>query len=220
MENIDPIYEIKTRAIDPWERLNLALTEQRALEASKSDEAREAGRLAAAIRGLAEDFGLDARDLAKSSADWTFLSAVADASKVRLLTSAARRTTLEASAHFEAGDNAHYRFINNRIMIVHPTAGNVEFLAAAAGTILLLISRLGLAIDWTPKILEGPAEFRPMVQLDAGPDPNRVLEMLQVRFYKRNADGELATFQPGDWQLDLTTAGIVSADVSDERRKD
>ena len=60
MENIDPNDEIKTRAIEPWERLNLALTEQKALEASKSDEARDAGRLAVAIRGLAEHFGLDA----------------------------------------------------------------------------------------------------------------------------------------------------------------
>ena len=209
MENIDPIDEIKTRAIEPWERLNLALTEQRALEAFRSDEAREAGRLAAEIRGLTEHFGLDARDLAKSSADWTLLTAVADASKVRLLSSAARRTTLEVSAHFEADDRAHYRFINNRIMIVHPTAGNVEFLAAAAAAIRLLISRLDLPIDWTPYILEAPPEFRPMVQLDAGPDPNRVLEMLQVRFYKRNAHGELATFQPGDWQLDLKTTEIV-----------
>ncbi len=215
MDNIDPIDEIKTRAIEPWERLNLALAEQRALEASKSDEAREAGRLAAAIRGMAEQFGLDDRELAKSSVDWTLLTAVADATKVRLLTSAARRTTLEASAHFEADDNASYRFIHNRIFIIHPTAGNVEFLAAAAGAIRLLISRLGLSIAWTPKILEGPAEFRPMVQLDAGPDPNRVLEMLQVRFYKRNADGELATFQPGDWQLDLTTAGIDPTAVQD-----
>lgn len=206
MENVDPIDDINTRAIEPWERLNLALTEQRAVEASKSDEARDAGRLAVAIRGLAEHFGLDTRDLAKSSADWTLLTAVADATKVRLLSSAARRTTLEVSARFEADDNAHYRFIHNRIIIIHPTAGNVEFLATAAGAIRLLISGLGLRIDWTPKILEGPPLFRPMVQLDAGPDPNRVLEMLNVRFYKRNADGELATFQPGDWQLDLKTA--------------
>ncbi len=181
MENIDPIDEIKTRAIEPWERLNLALTEQKALEASKSDEARDAGRLAVAIRGLAEHFELDARDLAKSSADWTLLTAVADASKVRLLYSAARRTTLEVSAHFEADDNAHYRFIHNRIVIAHPTAGNVEFLGTAAAAIRLLISQLGLRIDWTPKILEGPPTFRPMVQLDAGPDPNRLMEMLQIR---------------------------------------
>ena len=215
MENKDAIDEIKTRAIEPWERLNLALTEQRALEAFKSDEARDAGRLAAAIRGLADDFGLDTRDLAESSADWTLLTAVVDASKVRLLTSAARRTTLEVSAHFEAGDNAHYRFINNRIMIVHPTAGNVEFLAASAAAIRLLIFLLDLPLDWTPEILEAPPEFRPMVRLDAGPDPNRVLEMLQVRFYKRNADGELAIFQPRDWQLDLKTTEMVSADAPD-----
>ena len=207
MENIDPIEEIKTRAIEPWERLNLALTEQKALEASKSDEAIDAGRLAVAIRGLAEHFGLDARDLAKCSDDWTLLTAVADASKVRLLSSAARRSTLEVSAQFEADDNKHYRFINNRIVIVHPTAGKVEFLATAAAAIRLVVAQLGLEIDWSPKILEGPPTFRPMVQLDAGPDPNHVMEMLQIRFYKRNADGELATFEPGKWQLDLKPSG-------------
>lgn len=213
MENIDPIDEIKTRAIEPWERLNLALTEQKALEASKSDEARDAGRLAVAIRGLAEHFGLDAGDLAKSSADWTLLTAVADASKVRLLSSAARRTTLEVSAHFEADDNKHYRFINNRIMIVHPTTGNVEFLGTAAAAIRLLIAQLGLRSDWTPKILEGPPTFRPMVQLDAGADPNHVLEMLNIRFYKRNAAGELAKFEPGKWQLDLKPSGRTNSNA-------
>lgn len=207
MDNIDSIDEIQTRAIEPWERLNLALTEQKALEASKSDEARDAGRLAVAIRGLAEDLGLDTRELTKNSDDWTLLSSVADASKVRMLSSAARRTNLEVSAQFEANDHQQYRFLNNRILIIHPTAGKVEFLATAAGAIRHLIAQLGLGIDWTPTILEGPPTFRPLVQLDAGPDPNRVLEMLQVRFYRRNTAGGLEMFQPGDWQLDLKPSG-------------
>jgi hypothetical protein len=207
MESHKQIDEIKTRAIEPWERLNRALAEQKALEAGKSDEAAGAGRLAAEIRGLADHFGLDGRDMVRRSGDWNLLSAVADASRNRMLSSAARRTTLAASAHFEADGNGRYRFINNRIMIVHPTAGSVDFLTTAASAIRFLIAELGLDIDWTPVVLEGPSEFGPSVVLDAGPDPNRVIELLQVRFYKRQPDGELVMFQPQNWQLELRPTG-------------
>lgn len=207
MENDKTISVIMEGAIEPWERLNCALAEQKALEASKSDEAADAGRLAVAIRGLADQFGLDLRDMAARSNDWALLSAVADASKNRLLSSAARRITLVVSAHFEADDIAHYRFINNRIAIVHPTAGNADFLITAANAIRFLIAELGLDLDWTPKLFEGPPEFAPAVVLDAGPDPNHVLELLQVRFLKRNPDGDLAMFQPQNWQLELKTSG-------------
>ncbi len=145
--------------------------------------------------------------MAARSNDWAVLSAVADASKNRLLSSAARRTTLAVSAHFEADDNGSYRFINNRIAIVHPTAGDSDFLTTAANAIRFLIAELGLDLDWTPKILEGPPEFGPTVVLDAGPNPNHVLELLQVRFLRRNPDGDLAMFQPQNWQLELKTTG-------------
>ncbi len=58
METDKTINDIMEGAIEPWERLNCALGEQRALEASKSDEAADAGRLAVAIRGLADQCGL------------------------------------------------------------------------------------------------------------------------------------------------------------------
>jgi len=207
MEIQDPIGNIKTLAIQPWEQLNRALALQNALETSKSDEARDAGRLALAIRNLAVDLGLDIRDLAANSNDWTLLTAVADASKVRLLSSASRRTTLAVSAHFETDGNGRYSFINNRIMIVHPTAGSIDFMPTAANAIEFLIAKLGLDIDWTPKILEGPPKFGPAVELDAGPDPDRMIEMLQVRFLKRDPDGELVMFQPAEWQLELKSNG-------------
>lgn len=206
MESDKTINVIMEGAIGPWERLSNALAEQRALEAAKSDEATDAGRLAAAIRGLAEQSGLSLRDMAARSNDWALLWAVADASKNRLLSSAAKRTTLTVSAHFEADNNGRYRFINNRIMIAHPTLGNSEFLATAANAIRFLIGELGLDLDWTPKILEGPPEFAPTVVLDAGPDPNHVFELLQVRFLKRNPDGDLVLFQPQNWQLELKTS--------------
>lgn len=205
METDKTINVITEGAIEPWERLTNALAEQKALEASKSDEAADAGRLAVTICSLAGKFGLNSRDMAARSDGWALLSAVADASKNRLLSSAAKRTTLAVSAHFEADDNGGYRFINNRIMIVHPTTGNFEFLTTAANAIRFLIAELGLDLDWTPKILEGPPVFAPTVMLDAGPDPNRVFELLQVRFLKRNPDGDLVLFQPQNWQLELKT---------------
>ena len=205
METDKTINVITERAIEPWERLTNALAEQKALEASKSDEAADAGRLAVTICGLAGQFGLNSRDIAERSDGWALLSAAADASKNRLLSSAAKRTTLAVSAHFEADDNGGYRFINNRIMIVHPSMGNSEFLITAANAIRFLIAELGLDLDWTPNILEGPPEFVPTVVLDAGPDPNHVFELLQVRFLKRNPDGDLVLFQPQNWQLELKT---------------
>ncbi len=209
MDTDKTINDITEGAIGPWERLANALAEQKALEASKSDEAADAGRLAVTIRGLADQFGLDLRDMAARSNDWAVLSSVADASKNRMLSSAAKRTTLSLSAHFEADGNGGYRFINNRITIVHPTAGDSEFLTTAANAIRFLIAELGLDLDWTPKILEVPPEFAPTVMLDAGPDPNHVFELLQVRFLKRNPDGDLAMFQPQNWQLDLKTTGQI-----------
>ncbi|MBP7476516.1 MAG: hypothetical protein KA810_14795 [Pyrinomonadaceae bacterium] len=205
METDKAINVITEGAIEPWERLTDALAEQKALEASKSDEAADAGRLAVSICGLAGQFGLNSRDMAARSDGWALLSAAADASKNRLLSSAAKRTTLAVSAHFEADDDGGYRFINNRIMIVHPTMGSSEFLTTAANAIRFLIAELGLDLDWTPRILEGPPEFAPTVVLDAGPDPNYVFELLQVRFLKRNPDGDLVLFQPQNWQLELKT---------------
>ena len=207
METDKTINDIMEGAIGPWERLTNALAVQKALEASKSDEAAEAGRLAVAIRGLAEQSGLNSRDMAARSNDWAILSAAADASKNRLLSSAAKRTTLVVAAHFEADGTGKYRFINNRITITHPTAGVSDFLTTAANAIRFLIAELGLDLDWTPKILEGPPEFAPTVVLDAGPDPNHVFELLQVRFLKRNPDGDLVLFQPqSNWQLELKTS--------------
>ena len=201
------INDITKGAIGPWERLTEALVEQKALEASKSVEAADAGRLAVAVRGLAEQSGLNSRDMAGRSDDWAILSAVADGSKVRLLSSAAKRTTLTVSAHFEADGNGGYRFINNRITIAHPTMGNSDFLTIVARAITFLLTELGLDLDWNPTILEGPPEFAPTVVLDAGPDPNHVIESLQVRFLKRNANGDLTMFQPQNWQLELKTSG-------------
>jgi hypothetical protein len=206
METDKATNDITEGAIGPWERLTTALVEQKALEASKSDEAADAGRLAVAIRGLAEQFGLNSREMAARSDDWAMLLAAADASKKLLLSSAAKRTTLVVSAHFEADGNGGYRFINNRVTIAHPTTGNFDFLSTAVNAIRFLIAELGLDLDWTPKILEGPNEFAPAVVLDAGPDPNHVLELLQVRFLKRNPDGDLAMFQPQNWQLELKTS--------------
>ena len=65
METDKAINDITEGAIGPWEQLNCALAEQKALEASKSDEAADAGRLAVAVRGLAEQFGLNSRDMAE-----------------------------------------------------------------------------------------------------------------------------------------------------------
>ena len=209
METDKTLNEIMEGTIEAWERLNCALAEQKALGASKSDEAAAAGRLAVTVRGLADQFGLELRDMAARSNDWAFLSAAADASKNRLLSSAARRTTLAASAHFEADEKGSYRFINNRIPIVHPTAGDSDLLTTAANAIRFLIGELGLDLDWTPKILEGPPEFGPTVVLDAGPYPNRVFELLQVRFLRRIPDGDLAMFQPPNWQLELKTTGQI-----------
>lgn len=206
METDKTINEIMEGAIGPWERLTEALAVQKALESAKSDEAADAGRLAVAIRGLAEQCGLNLRDMAARSDDWAMLSAAADASKNRLLSSAAKRTTLGLSAHFEADGNGKYRFINNRITIAHPTMGNSEFLTTAANAIRFLIAELGLDLDWEPNILEGPPDFAPTVVLDAGPNPNHVFELLQVRFLKRNPAGELVLFQPQNWQLELKTS--------------
>ncbi len=209
METDKTINFIMEGAIEPWERLTNALAEQKALEASKSDAAADAGRLAVTIRRLADQFGLDLRDMAARSNDWALLSAVADAGKNRLLSSAAKRTTLAVSAHFEADGDESYRFINNRVTIVHPTMGNSDFLTTAANAIRFLIAELGLGLDWTPGILEGPPEFTPTVVLDAGPNPNHVFELLQVRFLRRNPDGDLAMFQPQNWQLELKTTGQI-----------
>lgn len=211
METHEPIDLIRTGAIEPWQKLSSTLAEQKAVEAANSDEGREAGRLAMEVIRLADSFGLDNRDLGRRSNYWALVSAVADAGRNRLLSSAARRTTLAATSHFEVDDKGHYRFINNHLMIVHPTAGKVDFLTAAAGAIGFLIDELGdelgIEIDWTPQIVEGPPVFGPAVILDAGPDPNRVFQSLQIKFYKRDADGELVMFQPGSWQLELKSSG-------------
>jgi hypothetical protein len=207
MDMHEPLNLIRTGAIEPWEQLNRTLAEQRAVETANSDEALDAGRLAVEIIRLAAGFDLDSRDLCRRSQDWAMVSAVADASGKRLLSSAARRTTLIAESHFEADGKGNYRFLNNSLVIVDPTGGKADFLTAAARAIEFLIKELGLEIDWTPEILEGPPVFTTAVTLDAGPDPKRVFESLQVQFHKRDPNGDMATFNPQNWQLELKTTG-------------
>lgn len=203
MNTDERIAIINTTAIEPWERLNHTLVQQKALEANRSDEGREAGRLATEIRRLAGVFDLDSREMSRRSGDWSLISEVAEGSKDRLLSSAARRTALTVSSHFEADGKGSYRFINNRVMIVPPRTAKVEFLSTAARAIEFLINELELEAEWQPKVLESTAGFSSAVVLDAGPDPNRVNELLEVQFYKKDETGELATFNPQNWQLEL-----------------
>lgn len=207
MTDREPLDLIRTAAIEPWEQLNRTLTEQRAVETANSDEAAAAGRLAAEIIRLAADFDLDSREMCRRSQDWAMVSALAAASGKRLLSSAARRTTLIAESHFEADGKGNYRFLNNCLMIVDPAAGKADFLTAAANAIGFLIKELGLEIDWSPVVLEGPPVFSTAVTLDAGPDPTRVFESLQIQFYKRDPNGDLSKFNPQNWQLELKTTG-------------
>lgn len=203
----EPLNHIRTGTIELWEQLNRTLTEQRALEAANSDEALAAGRLAVEIIRMTREFDLDSGDLSKRSQYWPMISAVADAGGKRLLSSAARRTKLIAESHFEADGQGKYRFLNNRLMIVDPVGGKADFLTTAANAIEFLIKELGLGIDWTPEILEGPPVFSTAVILDAGPDPKRVFKSLQIQFHKRDPNGDLLKFNPQNWQLELKTTG-------------
>lgn len=197
---------IRSSAIEPWEQIGRALIEQKAIEESNSDEAQQCGRLAGEIIRLAAEFGLDSRDLTRRSAEWASVGSAAEASRGRLLSTAARRTKLTAAACFEADGEGNYRFINNRVSIAHPTTGKVNFLAAAAGAIKLLLNELGLENDWAAEIPEGPTVFSPSVVLGAGPDKDRVFQGLQIQFYKRDASGNLGKYQPKEWQLELKTS--------------
>ena len=200
--NTDDILElVKTAAIEPWEELGRRLTEQKAIESANSAEARECGRVAGEIVRLAGAFGLDSGDLAGRSDEWMLVSAAAGRS--RLLSSAARRPTLSAAACFEADGKGGYRFIHNRISIVHPTAGSHEFLATAAAAIKFLLTEPGIESGWPAQIPEGPQAFNPSVVLDAGPDKDRVFQELKIQFYKRDASGTLAKYDPKNWQLEL-----------------
>ena len=196
---------INLSVIEPWEQIGRSLTEQRAIEESHSEEAQECGRLASAIIRLASEFGLDGRDLNRRSAEWALVASAAEASRGRLLSTAARRTKLTAAACFEADGEGNYRFINNRVSIVHPTAGKVDFLVASAGAIKFLLAELGLENNWMAEIPEGPPVFSPSVVLGAGPDKDRVFQGLQIQFYKRDASGSLGKYQPKEWQLELKT---------------
>lgn len=204
----EPYDAIRTGTIEPWEHLNRTLTEQRAVETANSDEALAAGRLAAEIIRLTREFDLDSGDLSRRSQEFAMVSAVADAGGNRLLSSAARRTKLIAESHFEADGKGKYRFLNNRLTIVDPAGGKADFLTTAANAIEFLIKELGLGIDWTPEILEGPPMFSTAVILDAGPDPKRVFKSLQIQFHKRDPNGDLLKFNPQNWQLELKTTGM------------
>lgn len=206
MDNDKPLDLISSAAIEPWEQLGKALTEQKAIEESNSDEARECDRLASEIVRLAATFGLDSRDMCRRSSEWALVSSAAEAGRSRLLSSSARRTKLTAAACFEADGHGKYRFINNRVTIVHPTAEKADFLATAAEAIKFLITELGLESEWTAVIPEGPMVFNPSVVLDAGPDKKRVFQGLQIQIFKRDPSGVLAKYQPKDWQLELTTS--------------
>jgi hypothetical protein len=198
---------ITARAIEPWEQIGRSLAEQKAIEALNSAEARECGRLAAEIIRIAAELDLDSRDMCRRSVEWALISAAAEAGRSRLLSSAARRTTLTAASCFEADGNGKYRFINNRVTIVQPAGGKAEFLPTAAEAIKFLVAELGLGMGWAEAIPDGQLIFAPSVVLDAGPDKERVFEGLQIQFYKRGPCGDLAKYQPQDWQLELKTSG-------------
>lgn len=203
----EPHDVIRNRTIEPWEQLNRTLTEQRAVETANSDEALAAGRLAVEVLRLTGEFDLDLGELSKRSRDLAMVSAVANAGGKKMLSSAARRTKLIAESHFEADGKGKYRFLNNRLTIVDPAVGKADFLTTAANAIEFLIKELGLEIDWTPEILEGPPLFSTAVILDVGPDPKRVFKSLQIQFHKRDPNGVLLKFNPQNWQLELKTTG-------------
>lgn len=204
--NTEKLDLINSALIDLWEQLGVALTEQKAIEEANSDEARECGRLAAEIVRVAGELGLDSKTMGQNSAEWTLIVSAAESGRGRLLSSAARRTKLTAAACFEADGKGNYRFINNRVTIVQPNGVKADFLATAAAAIKFMLAELDLETDRPAEIPEGPEAFNPTVVLNAGPDKTRVFQGLQIQFYKRDAFGELAKFDPKDWQFELKTS--------------
>ncbi|MEP6944617.1 MAG: hypothetical protein ABJA02_01780 [Acidobacteriota bacterium] len=182
------------------------LVQQKAIESARSPESLECERLAGEIVRVADELSLDSRDMGRRSAEWALISSLAGAGRGRLLSSAARRTTLTLAACFLADENGDYCFINNCVKIDHPTAGTAEFLVTAAVAIKFLASELGHAMEWAAEIPVGPPTFKPSVVLDAGPENERVFQGLQIQFYKLDPYGMLATYQPKDWQLELKSS--------------
>ena len=68
MNKVDQLDLIKSTAIEPWQQIGKALTEQKAIEAADSPEAKACVKLAADILRLAGELGLNGKDLAKTRA--------------------------------------------------------------------------------------------------------------------------------------------------------
>lgn len=191
---------LKSDVIDQWESLNLALTEQVAINPARSEHTRIAGKIAAALHGIINRPDVTLALESVGQHDLSLIREIADASKASIFASAAKKDLLSVTAYFEADRNGKYKFLRNAMVIDNRRTEQQDLLEVVKRVGSGLIDALKLDLVWEPQIKTSPAPFEDQVVLrsptDAGTSVN-------VQFFKRNPEGDLEKYDPKSWQFNL-----------------
>ena len=190
--------------IKPWDEINALLVERYAFQPDLSDLTRLAASLAISIKHQVDLRGLLPRNsVDQDSPENRLMSDVADAAKHGKLYNPARDNHLYVVSHFEYDPPHGFRFIRNAIVISHARVGERDFLETSLAAIRYWVTRLGITINWSPSVAEGPAEFYLSAFLYFNPKFCINMSQTRIKFFERTASGNYQPVDPPEVKFEV-----------------
>lgn len=193
---MDKVGQFLNDALRPWDKLNKVLAEPFAYQPDLSDATLEAVTIAAAIKHVADKFTKDRRSIDAESQANSVMSDVADKWKHPKIRNPARDNHLMVKSRFLVDDDSQFSFVRNRVVVVHATHGQLDFMQIAADAIRYWLHRLNVSINWSGEVLV--ATPKPLSEVTLYFDGTRQMEMRSVglEFVGRGPNDDLVPIDP------------------------
>lgn len=175
-----------TEVVRPWEKLNLDLAIPLSMHPEINDFITKASSLSVTLKHFPEaNKNIRPNTLIPKSQSYEIISDLANSFKHGKLRKSKRECQISISSMFERNPQVKVRFLRNKITIIHQVYGSVDFMKCSMDCALFIIKRLGLKIDWSPKIIDNSGEFLNEIKVHVSKNhqvdwSGMILEIVQI----------------------------------------
>jgi hypothetical protein len=179
-----------TEIIKPWEELNIKFSTILSMNPNINDFITSAQGLTMSIKHLPENiFGHNPNDLAKENRAYEIIHDLGDSIKHGQLRKQERQSSISVSTMFERSSDAKYRFLRNRITIMHSTYGKIDFMECAMDASKFVSEKIDVRTSWDPKIFNHNGEFSNDIYIHASSENQVYWTGNALEFVEFDVDG-------------------------------
>ncbi|MBE0393585.1 hypothetical protein [Flavobacterium sp. PL002] len=179
-----------TEIIKPWEELNIKFSTIVSMNPNINDFITSANGLTISIKHMPENvLQADPNQLAKENKAYEIIHDLGDSIKHGQLRKQARQCSISVSTMFERSPDATYRFLRNRITIIHNTYGKIDFMECAIEASKFVAEKLDVRTNWNPQIINRNGEFSNEINIHASCENQVYWTGNALEFVEYDADG-------------------------------